>query len=105
MTRRCSAASTACPIPQDTEMLLATAKSIIKRELFDIKTLSEDLAGTFSKGQGRAYPETLSVLLPQLQQGLVCPVVRVSVSSSHTSGPDGVHNSGRRKRMGNGWQR
>eukprot|EP00668_Euglena_longa_P042936 GGOE01056850.1.p1 GENE.GGOE01056850.1~~GGOE01056850.1.p1 ORF type:complete len:591 (-),score=144.67 GGOE01056850.1:244-2016(-) len=54
----------------DTELMLATCKAIVKRELFDVKTLAEGLAQTYSKGRPRAYPETMSVILPQLAEGL-----------------------------------
>jgi len=54
----------------DTELMVITAKSIVKREIFDIKTLAEDLAQGYSEGRPRAYPETMAVLLPRLAQGL-----------------------------------
>lgn len=58
-------------IRQDTELMLATCRAIVKREIFDVKTVVEELAQTYSKGRPRAYPETMTVILPRLAEGLV----------------------------------
>eukprot|EP00667_Euglena_gracilis_P012339 EG_transcript_12675 len=54
----------------DTELMLATCRAIVKREIFDVKTVVEELAQTYSKGRPRAYPETMTVILPRLAEGL-----------------------------------